>query len=36
MKENIKRYLNPANLLAFILWASIMAIVIYWNNTHYF
>lgn len=33
MKENLKRYLNPSNLLAFVLWASVMAIIIYWNNT---
>jgi len=36
MKENLKRYLNQSNLLAFFLWAFVMALVIYWNNSHHF
>ncbi len=32
MKDILKRYLNPHNVIAFFLWAFIMALVIYWNN----
>jgi hypothetical protein len=34
MKENLKRFLNPGNIIAFFLWACLMALVIYWNNSH--
>jgi hypothetical protein len=33
MKENLRRFLNPHNLVAFFLWAFVMALVIYWNHS---
>lgn len=35
MKEILKRYLSADNVLAFFIWAFIMAIVIYWNSSHF-
>ncbi len=35
MKGNLRRYLNPHNLVAFFLWAFVMALVIYWNNAQH-
>ncbi len=35
MKDILKRYFSTDNVLAFFIWAFIMAIVIYWNNSHY-